>query len=121
MIDLYPRKRNHPRGMKLLSFFAGAGGLDLGFQKAGFEVLWANEYDRQIWKTYEQNHPDTVLDRRSITEIEASELPDCDGIIGGPPCQSWSAAGKLRGINDPRGKLFYEFIRILREKNLSFS
>jgi DNA (cytosine-5)-methyltransferase 1 len=120
MLDLYPAKRNQPGGMKLLSFFAGAGGLDLGFQKAGFEVLWANEYDHQIWKTYERNHPDTVLDRRSITEIEASELPDCDGIIGGPPCQSWSEAGKLRGINDHRGQLFYDFIRILREKKPKF-
>ena len=120
MLNLYPVKRNKTGGMKLLSFFAGAGGLDLGFQKAGFNVLWANEYDRQIWETYEKNHPDTVLDRRSITNIEASELPDCDGIIGGPPCQSWSEAGKLRGINDHRGQLFLDFIRILRAKRPKF-
>ena len=76
--------------MKIVSFFSGAGGLDLGFEKAGFNIIWANEYDRTIWETYEKNHKNTFLDRRSIVEIESSEVPDCDGIIGGPPCQSWS-------------------------------
>ena len=106
--------------MKVASFFAGAGGLDLGFQKAGFDVVWANEYDREIWKTYEANHRETILDRRSITEIKAEEVPDCDGIIGGPPCQSWSEAGTLRGIQDKRGQLFFDFIRILDAKQPMF-
>jgi len=106
--------------MKLVSFFAGAGGLDLGFQKAGFEVIWANEYDKDIWETYEKNHPHTILDRRSIVDIDSDEVPACDGIIGGPPCQSWSAAGALRGIEDKRGQLFYEFIRILDAKKPKF-
>jgi DNA (cytosine-5)-methyltransferase 1 len=106
--------------MKVVSFFAGAGGLDLGFQKAGFDVIWANEYDKEIWKTYEANHQQTILDRRSITEIEADEVPDCDGIIGGPPCQSWSEAGTLRGIQDKRGQLFFDFIRILDAKQPKF-
>lgn len=79
--------------MKIVSFFSGAGGLDLGFTKAGFDVVWANEYDSAIWETYEKNHKKTFLDRRSIVDIDASEVPDCDGIIGGPPCQSWSEAG----------------------------
>ena len=120
MLNLYPVIRNNSKGMKILSFFSGAGGLDLGFQKAGFDVIWANEYDREIWETYERNHQDTILDRRSITEIDASDLPDCDGIIGGPPCQSWSEAGSQRGINDHRGQLFHDFIRILREKKPKF-
>ncbi len=106
--------------MKVVSFFAGAGGLDLGFEKAGFDVVWANEYDKEIWETYEKNHLNTVLDRRSITKIEADEVPDCDGIIGGPPCQSWSAAGALRGIQDKRGQLFFDFIRILEAKKPKF-
>lgn len=106
--------------MKICSFFAGAGGLDLGFTKAGFDCVWANEYDREIWDTYEFNHPGTVLDRRSITEIRSEEVPDCDGIIGGPPCQSWSEAGALRGIEDKRGQLFFDFIRILRDKQPKF-
>lgn len=106
--------------MKVVSFFAGAGGLDLGFHKAGFEVIWANEFDKDIWETYQKNHPKTVLDKRSITDINSDEVPDCDGIIGGPPCQSWSEAGSLRGINDKRGKLFFDFIRILEAKQPKF-
>jgi DNA (cytosine-5)-methyltransferase 1 len=106
--------------MKIVSFFAGAGGLDLGFRNAGFDVIWANEFDREIWETYEKNHPETYLDKRSIVEIEADDIPDCDGIIGGPPCQSWSEAGSLRGINDKRGQLFFDFIRILAKKQPKF-
>jgi DNA (cytosine-5)-methyltransferase 1 len=106
--------------MKIVSLFAGAGGLDLGFEKAGFDVVWANEYDKDIWETYENNHQNTILDRRSITEISTTEMPECDGIIGGPPCQSWSEAGALRGINDKRGQLFFDFIRILQDKQPLF-
>jgi DNA (cytosine-5)-methyltransferase 1 len=102
--------------MNIVSFFSGAGGLDLGFQKAGFKIVWANEYDRTIWETYEENHKKTFLDRRSIVDIESGDVPDCDGIIGGPPCQSWSEAGALRGIKDARGQLFFEFMRILADK-----
>ncbi len=106
--------------MKVVSFFAGAGGLDLGFEKAGFDVVWANEYDKEIWETYEKNHKNTVLDRRSIVDIPSSDVPDCDGIIGGPPCQSWSEAGSKKGIADKRGQLFYEFMRILADKKPKF-
>lgn len=105
--------------LKILSLFAGAGGLDLGFEKAGFEIVYANEYDKSIWETYEKNHK-TPLDHRDIRKIDSNELPDCDGIIGGPPCQSWSEAGSLKGINDSRGQLFYDFIRILKDKKPKF-
>ena len=106
--------------MNIVSFFAGAGGLDLGFQKAGFNVIWANEYDKEIWETYEKNHPNTILDRRSLVNIPAEDVPECDGIIGGPPCQSWSEAGAMKGIADKRGQLFYDFIRILEAKQPKF-
>jgi DNA (cytosine-5)-methyltransferase 1 len=106
--------------MNVVSFFAGAGGLDLGFEKAGFNVIWANEYDKEIWATYEKNHRKTKLDKRSIVDIPSNEVPDCDGIIGGPPCQSWSEAGSKRGISDKRGQLFYEFMRILADKKPKF-
>jgi DNA (cytosine-5)-methyltransferase 1 len=106
--------------MKIVSFFSGAGGLDRGFEKAGFDVVWANEYDKTIWETYEKNFPNTKLDRRSIVDIGANEVPDCDGIIGGPPCQSWSEAGALRGIEDHRGQLFFEYIRIIEKKRPKF-
>ncbi len=106
--------------MKIVSLFAGAGGLDLGFKNAGFNVIWANEYDKEIWETYEKNHPETFLDKRSITKIPLEDVPDCDGIVGGPPCQSWSEAGTRRGINDNRGQLFFDFIRLLKHKQPKF-
>ena len=105
--------------MKIISLFAGAGGLDAGFGRNGFNVIWANEYDKTIWRTYEANHK-SPLDKRDIRDIASYEIPDCDGIIGGPPCQSWSEAGSLRGIEDPRGRLFYEFVRILNAKKPKF-
>lgn len=106
--------------MKIASFFSGAGGLDLGFKKAGYEIIFANEFDKNIWETYEYNHKETILDKRSITNINDDEVPDCDGIIGGPPCQSWSSAGALKGIEDKRGQLFYDFIRIITKKQPKF-
>ncbi len=107
--------------MKIIGLFAGAGGLDMGFERAGFNVVWANEYDKDIWETYESNFPHTQLDRRSIVNIPSIDIPDdIIGIIGGPPCQSWSEAGSLRGIDDHRGQLFFEFIRILKDKQPKF-
>jgi len=106
--------------MKLVSLFTGAGGLDLGFEKAGFQVVWANEFDKAIWETFEHNFPHTKLDRRSITEVQSHEVPEADGFIGGPPCQSWSEAGAGRGINDKRGQLFHDYIRLLKDKQPKF-
>ncbi|HEJ9487483.1 TPA: DNA cytosine methyltransferase [Proteus mirabilis] len=105
---------------KIVSLFSGAGGLDLGFKKAGFDIVFANEFDKDIWATYQYNHPETYLDKRSITLIDENEIPECDGIIGGPPCQSWSEAGSKKGINDKRGQLFFDFIRILQAKQPLF-
>ena len=107
--------------MKIASFFSGAGGLDRGFENAGFEVVWANEYDKSIWETYEKNFPKTKLDKRSIVKIEPADLPDeIDGMIGGPPCQSWSEAGALRGIEDHRGQLFFNYIDLIKAKRPKF-
>ncbi len=106
--------------MNIISLFSGAGGLDLGFEKAGFKTVWANEYDKEIWETFEKNFPHTKLDRRSIRDIPSSDIPEAIGLIGGPPCQSWSEAGALRGIEDHRGQLFFEFIRVLRDKKPLF-
>ena len=106
--------------MNIISLFAGCGGLDLGFRQAGFNIVWANEYDRTIWDTYEFNHPETILDRRDIRKINSDEIPNCIGIIGGSPCQSWSEAGAKRGIDDSRGQLFWDYIRIVRDKQPLF-
>ncbi len=106
--------------MKIISLFSGAGGLDLGFEKAGFTIAMANEYDKTIWDTYEKNHYAPLI-KGDIRKIKDSDFPNnIDGIIGGPPCQSWSEAGSLRGIDDNRGKLFYDYIRILKSKKPKF-
>lgn len=104
--------------MNIISLFSGAGGLDLGFKNAGFEIVIANEYDKSIWETYEKNHSAPLI-KGDIRKINSDELLKntevIEGIIGGPPCQSWSEAGALRGISDDRGKLFFEFIRFLED------
>lgn len=105
----------------LISLFSGAGGLDLGFHYAGFKTIVANEFDPKICPTYRVNFPDVKLIEGDIRNIPSSDFPnDVVGIIGGPPCQSWSEAGSLKGIEDARGQLFYEYIRILRDKQPLF-
>ena len=107
--------------MTLISLFSGAGGLDLGFHNAGFKTLTANEFDAKICPTYRANFPDVELIEADIRNVPSSDFPDgVTGIIGGPPCQSWSEAGSLKGIEDARGQLFYEYIRILRDKQPLF-
>lgn len=106
--------------MNIISLFSGAGGLDLGFERAGFNIVMANEFDKTIWATYEKNHTAPLI-KGDIRNIKESDFPsEVDGIIGGPPCQSWSEAGALRGIEDDRGKLFYDYIRILKDKHPKF-
>lgn len=106
--------------MKIISLFSGAGWLDLGFENAGFDLIRANEFDPNIRQTFEHNFPKTKLDKRSIVNIPANEIPDSIWIIGWPPCQSWSEAWAWRGINDTRWKLFFDYIRILKEKEPLF-
>ena len=106
--------------MNVISLFSGCGGLDLGFERAGFNIPVANEFDKTIWATFKANHPKTKLiegDVRKVTKEDIAQYIDgeVDGIIGGPPCQSWSEAGALRGIEDERGQLFFDYIRILKE------
>lgn len=106
--------------MNIISLFSGCGGLDLGFEMAGFNIPVANEFDKTIWTTYKVNHPNTHLiegDIRQVTKEDIERYIDgeVDGIIGGPPCQSWSEAGSLKGIRDARGQLFFDYIRILKE------
>lgn len=107
--------------MRIISLFSGCGGLDLGFEKAGFEIPVANEFDKTIYETFKINHPSTKLIEGDVRQITKKDIEkylgdgNVDGIIGGPPCQSWSEAGALRGIEDARGQLFFDYIRILKE------
>lgn len=108
------------RKMNVISLFSGCGGLDLGFERAGFSVPVANEFDKKIFETFKANHPHTHLiegDVRKVTQKDIAPFltGEVDGIIGGPPCQSWSEAGSLRGIEDARGQLFFDYIRILKD------
>ena len=107
----------------LVSLFSGAGGLDLGFKKVGFKTLVANEIDKDICPTFRHNFPEVELISRDIRNVSFAEKlggKEIDGVIGGPPCQSWSEAGALRGIEDARGKLFFEYIRVLHELRPKF-
>jgi DNA (cytosine-5)-methyltransferase 1 len=105
--------------LKVVSLFSGCGGLDLGFTRAGFTLLYANDNDPSIWETFERNHKISV-DKHSLLDIRSEKIPSADGIIGGPPCQSWSLAGEMRGIKDERGQLFYEYARVLKDKRPNF-
>lgn len=107
--------------LTLISLFAGAGGMDIGFKKAGFKAIWANEYDKTIAQSYQNYFPKTKFDGRSILNVPNQDIPTgITGVIGGPPCQSWSEAGAKRGLQYPRGMLFHEQIRVIRHAKPKF-
>ena len=101
----------------MASLFAGMGGFCKAFIDTGFNVVWANEIDTFAIQTYSENFPDVKLYTKSITELSvvADKLQPVDVFTAGFPCQPFSVAGKRRGFNDPRGKLFFEIVRLLRE------
>lgn len=103
--------------MKCASFFAGVGGIDLGFKQAGFETIYANEFDPYAADTYECNNK-LKVDRRDINIVPTEEIPDFDIMLAGFPCQAFSIAGYRQGFNDEkgRGNLFFQLTRIIREK-----
>ena len=106
--------------MNVVSFFAGCGGLDLGFEQAGFHVIWANEFEPHCCATYIRNHPNTNFVLCDICKINPDSIPDSDGFIGGPPCQSWSVGGKQKGLDDERGQLFLRYIELIKTKKPKF-
>lgn len=99
------------------SFFAGVGGIDKGFEIAGFDTIYANEIDPYPVKTFELNFP-LKVDNRDIKSIETEEIPDFDVMLAGFPCQAFSVAGLRKGFEDEKGRgtLFFELVRILKEK-----
>ena len=102
--------------MKVCSLFSGIGGIDLGFQQAGFKIVWANEFDRYAAKTYRHNFGDTYLSEQDIKNVKTEDIPDFDVLVAGFPCQSFSSAGRQKGFDDPRGNLFFEIARIVKDK-----
>lgn len=102
--------------LKIGSLFAGIGGIDLAFAQAGFEIVWANEIDKDACKTYQHNFPDTILSEYDIRKIKASSIPDFNILTAGFPCQSFSVCGNKKGFEDERGNLFFEIMRFADEK-----
>ena len=100
------------------SFFAGVGGIDLGFEEQGFRTIYADEFDAKARETFALNFPEVTLDSRDIREVFASEVPTVDIIVGGFPCQSFSIEGYQQGFQDEtgRGTLFFELARIIKVK-----
>lgn len=107
--------------LKCASFFAGVGGIDLGFENTKkFKTVYANEIDPFPVKTYEKNF-NLKVDCRDIHEVKANEIPDFDVMLAGFPCQAFSIAGYRKGFDDERGRgtLFFELVRIIKEKRPS--
>ena len=99
--------------MKVCSLFSGIGGIDLGFQQAGFDIVWANEIDKYASDTYEYNFGSESLVRGNIKKIDVSNIPEYDILVAGFPCQAFSTAGKQRGFDDDRGDLFFQVARVV--------
>lgn len=108
---------------KVISLFSGAGGLDIGFENAGFSIAVAVEVDPSCCDTLRTNRPDVPVINKDISDVSSEEILkeahlaplEAALVIGGPPCQSFSLAGLRRGLDDERGKLLFEFVRIVRE------
>jgi len=102
--------------MKAISLFSGAGGMDVGFKDAGFQIVAANEMDKHACDTFRANHSDTALYEGDIDEIkdELSKFKGIDVVFGGPPCQGFSVAGKM-DLADPRSKLIFSFCSVVED------
>lgn len=99
-----------------VSLFSGAGGMDVGFERAGFEVVAANEMDSFACKTFRENHPGTTLLEGDINDHISglAKYKNIDVVFGGPPCQGFSVAGKM-DLNDPRSKLVFSFVDVVEK------
>jgi DNA (cytosine-5)-methyltransferase 1 len=107
--------------MKFIELFAGIGGFRLGLEKAGHQCVWANEFLEKPRRIYEHNFKHSP-DGRDIRDVQPDEIPDCDLLVGGFPCATFSVAGRRTGFGteDTRGTLFFEICRILRSKRIPY-
>lgn len=101
---------------RAISLFAGIGGICLGFKQAGYDIVWANEYDAAACKTYRHNFGDSYLVEADIRKVSVADIPDFDVLTAGFPCQPFSIAGRQKGFEDKRGNLFFEITRIVDAK-----
>ncbi len=100
---------------KVISLFSGCGGLDLGFKQAGFEIAWANDLFHAACETYKLNFGDHIYEG-DIADVDFKQLPSCDVITGGFPCQDFSMIWKRGGIETDRGNLYKYFVKAVSEK-----
>lgn len=98
--------------MRVVSLFCGIGGLDKGFTDVGYNIVWANDFDKYAVETYNANYstPATLAD---ITEYPLEDIPEFDVLIGGFPCQPFSMMGQQKGFDDTRGTLFFRIAEII--------
>lgn len=109
--------------LNLISLFSGAGGMDLGFKNAGFDIIWANDFEKNAVKTYQKNIGNHIV-LGDITQIDSSEIPgspeNVDVVIGGFPCQGFSVANTKRNMKDNRNFLYLELLRVIKDKKPKF-
>ena len=124
-IELFRQKRNFsftPKNGTLknpftvVSLFSGCGGMDLGFFKEGYKILWANDIDPIACETYRKNLGDHIV-AGDITKIDYKKIPNCDVLLGGFPCQDFSMIWKRGGITTERGNLYRNFVDLVHLKN----
>jgi len=101
--------------LKTVSLFSGVGGIDIPFLNNGFDIVYANDFDSKAVGTYNLNFSQKAT-LGDITKIKEEEIPECDCLIGGFPCQAFSIAGYRKGFEDTRGTLFFDVARILKAK-----
>jgi DNA (cytosine-5)-methyltransferase 1 len=103
--------------IRVISLFAGIGGICLAFKNAGASLVWANEFDKAACITYRANFGDSYLHEGDIRDVDPIMIPEFDILTAGFPCQAFSVAGYRKGFDDERGNLFFEILRIIDEKN----
>lgn len=101
--------------MNVISLFAGIGGLDSGFIQNGFDVIWANDFDKYAVQTYKANYENPII-LGDLNQIQLESIPNADVIIGGFPCQPFSMMGEMKGFEDTRGTLFFRIVEIIKNQ-----
>ena len=101
--------------LRVVSLFSGSGGMDLAFKQEGFDIVWANDINHLACATFKKNFGNHIVEG-NICDIESKDVPACDVILGGFPCQDFSVVWKRMGIKTDRGNLYRQFVRLVTDK-----